>query len=122
MHIRALTRDGSVTDTLFLPDSGNREDAMKIIVGIALLAVGTAASAQSSHYVQGYQRSDGTYVQGHEQTNPNGNAYDNYSSRPNVNPYTGREGTVDPYEAQARMQSSYGSHSSSSRYSSSYGN
>jgi hypothetical protein len=73
----------------------------KLLIAVALL--GSAANAQSDHYVRGYERSDGTYVAPHMQTNPNGNAYDNYSSRPNVNPYTGQTGTVDPYEAQQRI-------------------
>ncbi|MGF6412374.1 hypothetical protein OKW37_004044 [Paraburkholderia sp. MM5482-R2] len=47
-------------------------------------------------YVSGYTRSNGTYVAGHHQTNPNGTKYDNWSSKGNVNPYTGKEGTVDP--------------------------
>lgn len=69
---------------------------------LGLGLIGTAASAQGSHYVEGYTRSNGTYVAPHYQTNSNGNAYDNYSSRPNVNPYTGQQGTVDPYRAQQR--------------------
>jgi hypothetical protein len=74
---------------------------MALAIGMALIS--TAASAQYAHEVQGYTRSDGTYVAQHMQTNPNGNAYDNYSSRPNVNPYTGQTGTVNPYEAQQRI-------------------
>jgi hypothetical protein len=48
------------------------------------------------HDVRGYPRSDGTYVSGHQQTNPNGTKYDNWSSKGNVNPYTGKVGMDDP--------------------------
>ena len=72
---------------------------MKRMILIAGLLVGTAASGQGSHGVGGYRRSDGTYVAPHLQSNPNGTKLDNYSTRGNVNPYTGQEGTVDPYRA-----------------------
>ncbi|RDK04598.1 hypothetical protein [Paraburkholderia lacunae] len=54
------------------------------------------SSSSGEHYVSGYTRSNGTYVSGHHQTNPNGTKYDNWSSKGNVNPYTGKKGTVDP--------------------------
>jgi len=44
-------------------------------------------------YVQGYTRSDGTYVQGHYRSSPNGTTSDNYSTKGNINPYTGEYGT-----------------------------
>jgi hypothetical protein len=46
-----------------------------------------------NNYVDGYYKSDGSYVEGHYRTNPNGTVYDNYSTYPNVNPYTGQQGT-----------------------------
>lgn len=52
---------------------------------------------QSDHEVRGYTRSDGTYVAPHMQTNADSTKLDNYSTRGNTNPYTGREGTVNPY-------------------------
>lgn len=61
-------------------------------VALALIAVSTA-SAQSDHYVSGYTKADGTYVQPHMQTNPNATRADNYSTQGNVNPYTGQAGT-----------------------------
>ena len=53
-------------------------------------------SNPSSHVTQGYTRSDGDYVQPHMQTNPNNTQMDNYSTRGNVNPYTGAYGTRPP--------------------------
>lgn len=49
--------------------------------------------AQSSTYVHGYTRSNGTYVQGYYRTTPNSTRNDNYSTVGNVNPYTGAYGT-----------------------------
>jgi hypothetical protein len=66
---------------------------LKAIFAVGLLAVSVPALAQSDHYVQGYERSNGTYVAPHYQTNPNETRNDNYSTRGNVNPYTGQEGT-----------------------------
>ncbi|RFU46925.1 hypothetical protein [Paraburkholderia sp. DHOC27] len=54
------------------------------------------SGSSGEHYVQGYTRNNGTYVEGHYQTNPNDTQYDNWSSKGNVNPYTGQEGTVYP--------------------------
>ena len=44
-------------------------------------------------YVQGYTKSDGTYVQGNYRSSPNGTTSDNYSTKGNINPYTGEYGT-----------------------------
>lgn len=48
----------------------------------------------NNHYVNGYTKSNGITVQGHYKTNPNNTIKDNYSTYPNVNPYTGKTGTV----------------------------
>lgn len=53
--------------------------------------------ARGSHYVRGYVRKNGTYVAPHHQTNPDSTRLNNWSSKGNVNPYTGKPGTVDPY-------------------------
>lgn len=85
----------------------------KLILIVGLAALSTAASAQnygygsnsggygtgsnpSSHYTSGYTTNSGTYVQPHQQTNPNATQYDNYGTRGNVNPYTGAVGTRTP--------------------------
>jgi|GEM_PF-2287285 len=47
--------------------------------------------------VRGYTRKDGTYVAPHYRSAPNSSKLDNYSTRGNYNPYTGKTGTVDPY-------------------------
>lgn len=68
-----------------------------------------ALPALADQYVDGYQRSDGTYVQGHYRTDPNDTRLDNYSTRGNTNPYTGERGYRDPYSASPSAPSpSYG--------------
>ena len=61
----------------------------------------------NDHYVNGYQRQDGTYVQPHYQTAPDNNPYNNYSTQGNTNPYTGQEGTVNPYQVQQPQPQPY---------------
>ena len=69
----------------------------KAILALVLLGSAITANAQGYHYVRPYVRSNGTFVQGHYQTNPDGNIYNNWSTYPNVNPFTGRQGTIQPY-------------------------
>ena len=76
---------------------------MKTAIVSVLVATSFGAFAQS-HYVQPYVNKNGTYVEGHYQTNPNGTKLDNYSTQGNTNPYTGQAGTVDPYKAQNPYQ------------------
>jgi len=56
---------------------------------------GTGSSPQS-HTISPYVNSHGTYVGGSHATNPNSTQMDNYSTRGNVNPYTGNVGTRTP--------------------------
>jgi hypothetical protein len=51
------------------------------------------APAQQPVIVNGYWRSNGTYVQPYYRTRPDGNFYNNWSTYPNVNPYTFQQGT-----------------------------
>lgn len=48
------------------------------------------------HWVNPYFRSDGVYVTGHWQTCADATMYNNFSSMPNINPFTGRRGTIFP--------------------------
>lgn len=53
-------------------------------------------SSGGSHSVRGYTKKDGTYVAPHRATNPDHTKRNNYSSKGNANPNTGKEGTKDP--------------------------
>jgi hypothetical protein len=70
-------------------------------VAFAAVSLSMSLSAEADTYVRGYFRSNGTYVQPHYRSNPDGNFYNNWSTKPNVNPYTGYTGT--------RITPSYGS-------------
>ena len=52
----------------------------------------------NDHWVDGYYQQNGTWVPGHYQTDPNGTINDNFSTYPNVNPYTGTQGTIQPQQ------------------------
>ena len=45
-----------------------------------------------SVYVRPYLRRDGSYVPGHYRSAPDGYFHNNWSTYPNVNPYTGKPG------------------------------
>lgn len=49
--------------------------------------------ATSEHLVGGYYRRDGHFVQPYHATNADGTLNNNYSTRGNINPYTGVAGT-----------------------------
>jgi hypothetical protein len=49
--------------------------------------------------VKGYFRRDGTYVQPHRRSAPDGNRLNNYSTKGHVNPYTGQPGTKNPFNS-----------------------
>lgn len=50
-------------------------------------------SASSDHMVSSYYRRDGTFIHAFHATNPDATRNNNYSTRGNVNPYTGKLGT-----------------------------
>jgi len=87
---------------------------MKRIIILLCLVVGlySFSIGQSSVYVKPYLKKDGTLVQGHFRSVPNGTVFDNWSVYPNINPYTGETGTKDPLAEYLRQQehrsSSYG--------------
>lgn len=52
--------------------------------------------AQAGEFVHGYIKSDGSYVEPYYRSSPNSTDLDNYSTKGNVNPYTGAVGTREP--------------------------
>ena len=52
-----------------------------------------AASLLADVWVNGYTRSDGTYVRGHYRSSPDSSYNNNWSVQGNRNPYTGAYGT-----------------------------
>jgi hypothetical protein len=74
---------------------GGRVDAGGDCSAGTVWRTGTGSNP-NGHPVQGYTAPSGTYVPPHQQTNPNSTQTDNYSTRGNVNPYTGAVGTRTP--------------------------
>lgn len=68
-----------------------------ITAGLAAALLCFAGHAMSQVRVKGYFKKDGTYVAPHVRSSPNSTPTDNYSTKGNFNPYTGENGTVDPY-------------------------
>ena len=62
-----------------------------LLLLVSMLIVCTSVIAGVS--VKGYYRSNGTYVQPHMRSSPDGNFSNNWSTVGNVNPYTGKAGT-----------------------------
>ena len=73
--------------------------ALLLAALVALLSIQpTDAAAKGSHAKSGYVKKDGTYVAPSRATNPDKTKHNNYSSKGNTNPYTGKQGTKDPYK------------------------
>ena len=83
----------AVTAMSFLPISVTEATAASRELG----GYGSSKSQGGDVYVRPHVTQDGTSVQPHMRTAPNSTPLDNYSTKGNVNPYTGKEGTVDPY-------------------------
>lgn len=74
-----------------------------------LLVLGCSGLSAADVHVRGYTRSDGTYVQPHYRTAPDSTKSNNYSTYPNVNPYTGQTGTkhISDYSSTSSSTSTY---------------
>ncbi len=60
------------------------------MLGLVSLASPAYAAKRVSSY---YRKSSGTYVQSYYRTSKNSTRIDNYSTKGNYNPYTGKYGT-----------------------------
>jgi hypothetical protein len=66
-------------------------------ISISTLAfVSMPSLAASDHAVRDHVTKKGTYVPPSRATNPNQTQFDNYNSKPNINPATGKQGTRTP--------------------------
>ncbi len=74
--------------------------SVSIVIGISI----TGAYAGSSVRVKTYKKKDGTVVQSHRKTSPDKSKRDNFSTKGNINPYTGKEGTKDPYKTEKKKK------------------
>lgn len=69
-----------------------------IIVSLFFGIASVSHAARSVRVRGSTNRKTGTYKAPHQRTAPNRTKTDNYSTKGNVNPYTGKEGTTDPYK------------------------
>jgi hypothetical protein len=72
---------------------------MKTLTALLLTIAVAPAFAGGSTYVKPHFQKDGTFVQGHQRTNPDATQYNNWSTKGNTNPYTFKPGTVEPAPA-----------------------
>lgn len=79
--------------------------AVLLIMCFAFL-FGTLAWA-GDVYVKGYTKKDGTYVAPHYRSAPDGNPYNNWSTKGNVNPHTGQPGYKNPTPSTGYSNPSY---------------
>jgi len=86
-----------------------------LILGVAMVFDAMARGSGGSVSVHGYVRKDGTYVQPHHRSAPDGVFGNNWSTSGNVNPYTGKEGTLVTPRARTSGDA-YGSASSQAAY------
>jgi len=67
------------------------------VLFIGLLSFPTSAEARTTSVRGYYKPSTGAYIMPHYKTTPNRTKLDNFSTKGNHNPYTGKSGTVNPY-------------------------
>ncbi len=70
----------------------------KILFGLfislfLLFAQASSSQVQAAQRVRGYYKSSGTYVKSYYRSNKDSSFYNNYSTKGNRNPYTGKIGT-----------------------------
>jgi hypothetical protein len=69
---------------------------LRIFTVLAIFVTLSSCAFAYDTYVNGYVRSNGTYVEGYHRTSPDNTINNNYGTYPNVNPYTGKQGTIQP--------------------------
>lgn len=64
-----------------------------MLIVVAALSLLASAYALAAENVAGHLRKNGKYVHSYKRSNPDNKRYNNYSSKGNRNPYTGKNGT-----------------------------
>ena len=70
----------------------------RTIVATLAITATLASTAFADNRVGGYTTKRGTYVEPHYKSSANKSTFDNYSTKGNFNPYTGKQGTKDPFK------------------------
>lgn len=87
-----------------------------LLILVVCFTFGIVSAEARNVRTSGYMRKNGTYVAPSYKTSPNKSKFDNYSTKGNSNPYSGRRGTVDPYKAPSYKIPSYKTPSYRSKY------
>lgn len=69
-----------------------------LLILFLIFTVFAANSVEAVTRVNGYYRKNGTYVAPYFRSDRNSTKFDNYSTKGNINPYTGKKGTVNIYK------------------------
>ena len=82
-----------ISDVLNNSVTGQGTTSSSVNQAAAKSVVAPNTSNSTTVDVHGYFRKDGTYVPSHKRTEPNARFDDNWTTKGNVNPYTGKPGT-----------------------------
>jgi hypothetical protein len=74
----------------------NRLAIILILLSVMSLSLFDIAEAYSVRVRGYYKPSTGGYIMPHYRTSPNNSKWDNWSTKGNINPHTGKRGTVNP--------------------------
>ena len=69
-----------------------------LMLFVGLLSFSASAEAKTVRVKGYYKPSTGSYVSPSYRTSPNKYKFDNYSTKGNYNPYSGKKGTINPYK------------------------
>jgi hypothetical protein len=69
----------------------------KSLTILALLALSLGTAQGKTTFTRGYIKKNGTYVAPAAKTSPNRTKLDNWSTKGNSNPFTGKKGTKNPF-------------------------
>lgn len=79
-----------------------KKSIISFLLAVFLMTIFAAApisvEARTTRARGYYKPSTGAYVAPHYKTTPNKSKFDNFSTKGNYNPYTGKKGTVNPYK------------------------
>lgn len=85
-----------VSESIILPSSGDARGKSGGGYKSSASRGSISRSSSSSTRVRGYTTKRGTYVAPHQRSTPNKSKVDNWSTKGNVNPYTGKKGSRAP--------------------------
>ena len=88
----------TTTKSPLLPREKMMRWTMLLLISLfATQALGYGIAYAERVHVKGTTTKTGTYRQPHNRTSPNSTKTDNWSTKGNVNPWTGKKGTKNPY-------------------------